>query len=50
MCVCQAMAKVYGQCYEEIEVFNDTAFMVHKLEEVHVHTVHLYVCVCVCVH
>lgn len=30
----QAMAIVYGQCYEEIGPFNDTAFMVRKLEEV----------------
>ena len=26
----QAMAIVYGQCYEEIGHFNDTAFMVCK--------------------
>lgn len=38
----QAMAIVYGRCFEEIGPFNDTAFMVHKLEEVCVR-----VCVCV---
>lgn len=32
MCL-QAMAIVYGRCFEEIGPFNDTAFMVHKLEE-----------------
>ncbi|XP_019858666.1 PREDICTED: dnaJ homolog subfamily C member 13 [Amphimedon queenslandica] len=31
MCL-QAMAIVYGQCYEEIGPFNDTPFIVHKLE------------------
>ena len=30
----QAMAIVYGQCHEEIGVFNDTSFVVRKLEEV----------------
>ena len=34
MCL-QAMAIVYGQCYEEIGPFNDTPFIVHKLEKVH---------------
>lgn len=33
MCL-QAMAIVYGQCYEEIGPFNDTPFIVHKLEKV----------------
>ena len=33
MCL-QAMAIVYGQCYEEIGPFNDTPFIVHKLERV----------------
>ena len=28
MCL-QAMAIVYGQCYEEIGAFNDTPFIVH---------------------
>ncbi|CAI8017294.1 DnaJ homolog subfamily C member 13 [Geodia barretti] len=32
MCL-QAMAIVYGRCHEEIGPFNDTAFMVRKLEE-----------------
>ena len=35
--VAQAMAIVYGRCYEEIGPFNDTAFMVRKLEEVTCH-------------
>ena len=30
----QGMAIVYGQCFEEIGPFNDTSFMVRKLEEV----------------
>ena len=38
MCL-QAMAIVYGQCYEEIGPFNDTTFIVHKLQKV---------CLCVC--
>ena len=33
MCL-QAMAIVYGQCHEEIGPFNDTPFIVHKLERV----------------
>ena len=33
MCL-QAMAIVYGQCYEEIGSFNDTEFVVRKLEQV----------------
>ncbi len=33
MCL-QAMAIVYGQCYEEIGPFNDTEFVVRKLEQV----------------
>ena len=33
MCL-QAMAIVYGQCYEEIGAFNDTPFIVHKLAKV----------------
>lgn len=36
MCL-QAMAIVYGQCYDEIGPFNDTSFMVRKLEEVSQH-------------
>ena len=33
MCL-QAMAIVYGQCYEDIGPFNDTPFIVHKLDRV----------------
>lgn len=33
MCL-QAMAIVYGQCYDEIGSFNDTEFVVRKLEQV----------------
>ena len=33
MCL-QAMAIVYGQCYQEIGAFNDTPFMMHKLDQV----------------
>ena len=33
MCL-QAMAIVYGQCYQEIGPFNDTPFMMHKLDQV----------------
>ena len=33
MCL-QAMAIVYGQCYEEIGPFNDTEFVARKLEQV----------------
>eukprot|EP00731_Ephydatia_muelleri_P039137 Em1139g1a len=32
MCL-QAMAIVYGQCYQEIGPFNDTPFMMHKLDQ-----------------
>ena len=32
MCL-QAMAIVYGQCYEEIGAFNDTRYMVYRLME-----------------
>lgn len=32
MCL-QAMAIVYGQCYEEIGPFNDTTFIAHKLQK-----------------
>lgn len=33
MCL-QAMAIVYGQCWEEIGAFNDTKYMVYRLIEV----------------
>ena len=34
-CVClQAMAVVYGRCYEEIGAFNDTRYIVGMLERV----------------
>ena len=33
MCL-QAMAIVYGQCWEEIGAFNDTKYMVYRLTEV----------------
>ncbi len=33
MCL-QAMAIVYGNCYEEIGPFNDTEYIMTKMEEV----------------
>ena len=41
MCL-QAMAIVYGQCYEEIGAFNDTRYMVYRLMEVN--TLSVYWC------
>lgn len=33
MCL-QAMAIVYGSCYEEIGAFNDTEYIMRKMEQV----------------